>query len=66
MLMGVVVVAVLLLWASPAACAVDLGMQCEICNSSSYCLNEVRGICLVNSQALVGSSLVADCVFNGG
>jgi len=66
MLMGVIVVAMLLLWASPAAYAVDPGMQCEICNSSSYCFNEVRGICLVNSQAPAGSSLVADCVCNGG
>jgi len=66
MVMGVVVVAVLLLWASPAAYAVDPGMQCEICDSSSYCFNEVRGICPANSQALQGSSRVDDCVCNGG
>ena len=69
--MRVVVVDVLLLWPPPQTHALVLppitpGMQCEICNSSSYCFNEVQSMCPFNSRAPPGSSVVADCVCDGG
>jgi len=39
---------------------------CEIWNSSSYCFNEVQSMCPFNSRAPLGSSVVADCVCDGG